>query len=185
MLGRYGAAYLREHTLSTAQARVWRAIEACRTPAMGGRPTSSATAAGASSGCSILAATATARSGRSRRHRAGGSDAGLTVLAPAPAEPADRFEGWMAGWPDGRSHPLTKKSLKTTQGLSVGGYKEECMTLFVELELVKPHRFDLWLGQPMGHSALACLRTNCRQHLAPTLLPRRPQTVLKARQVVR
>ena len=37
VLGRYGAAYLREHTLSTAQARVWRAIEACRTPAMGGR----------------------------------------------------------------------------------------------------------------------------------------------------
>ena len=37
VLGRFGAAYRREHALSTAQARVWHAIEACRTPAMGGR----------------------------------------------------------------------------------------------------------------------------------------------------
>ena len=37
VLGRFGAAYRHGHTLSTAQARVWRAIQACRTPAMGGR----------------------------------------------------------------------------------------------------------------------------------------------------
>ena len=37
VLGRFGAAYRHGHTLSTAQARVWRAIQACRTAAMGGR----------------------------------------------------------------------------------------------------------------------------------------------------
>lgn len=32
----FGPAYLREHALGTAQARAWRAIVACRTPALGG-----------------------------------------------------------------------------------------------------------------------------------------------------
>jgi Putative transposase/Transposase zinc-binding domain len=36
VLRTFGPAYLREHTLSTAQARAWRAIVACRTPALGG-----------------------------------------------------------------------------------------------------------------------------------------------------
>ena len=36
VLRTFGPAYLREHALSTAQARVWRAIVACRTPALGG-----------------------------------------------------------------------------------------------------------------------------------------------------
>ena len=35
VLRTFGPAYLREHALSTAQARVWRAIVACRTPALG------------------------------------------------------------------------------------------------------------------------------------------------------
>ena len=35
-LRNFGPAYLREHALSTAHARVWRAIVACRTPALGG-----------------------------------------------------------------------------------------------------------------------------------------------------
>ena len=37
VLRTFGPAYLREHTLSTAQARAWRAIVACRTPALGGK----------------------------------------------------------------------------------------------------------------------------------------------------
>lgn len=37
VLRTFGPAYLREHALSTAQARAWRAIVACRTPAMGGK----------------------------------------------------------------------------------------------------------------------------------------------------
>ena len=37
VLRRSGAAYLREHTLSTAQAKAWRALCACRTPALGGQ----------------------------------------------------------------------------------------------------------------------------------------------------
>ena len=37
VLRRAGAAYLREHRLSTAQAKAWRAICACRTPALGGQ----------------------------------------------------------------------------------------------------------------------------------------------------
>lgn len=37
VLRRCGAAYLREHPLSTAQAKAWRALCACRTPAMGGQ----------------------------------------------------------------------------------------------------------------------------------------------------
>ena len=37
VLRTFGPAYLREHALCTAQARAWRAIVACRTPAMGGR----------------------------------------------------------------------------------------------------------------------------------------------------
>jgi len=37
VLRRCGAAYLREHTLSTAQAKAWRALCACRTPALGGQ----------------------------------------------------------------------------------------------------------------------------------------------------
>ena len=36
VLDTFGPAYLREHTLSAAQARVWRAIVACRTRALGG-----------------------------------------------------------------------------------------------------------------------------------------------------
>ena len=36
VLRHFGADYLRAHDLSTAQARVWRAIVACRTPALGG-----------------------------------------------------------------------------------------------------------------------------------------------------
>ena len=37
VLQHFGPAYLREHTLSTAQARAWRAIVACRTSALGGQ----------------------------------------------------------------------------------------------------------------------------------------------------
>ncbi len=37
VLRHFGSAYLREHTLSTAQARAWRAIVSCRTPALGGQ----------------------------------------------------------------------------------------------------------------------------------------------------
>ena len=37
VLRHFGPAYLREHTLSTAQARAWRAIVSCRTPALGGQ----------------------------------------------------------------------------------------------------------------------------------------------------
>ena len=37
VLRTFGPAYLREHALSTAQARAWRAIVACRTPALGGQ----------------------------------------------------------------------------------------------------------------------------------------------------
>ncbi len=37
VLGTFGRAYLAGHSLSSAQARVWRAIEACRTLSMGGR----------------------------------------------------------------------------------------------------------------------------------------------------
>lgn len=36
VLRHFGPAYLREHDLSTAQARAWRAIVACRSPALGG-----------------------------------------------------------------------------------------------------------------------------------------------------
>ena len=36
VLRTFGPAYLREHALSTAQARAWRAIVTCRTPALGG-----------------------------------------------------------------------------------------------------------------------------------------------------
>ena len=36
-LRRYGAAYLAKHTLSTPQAKAWRAIVACRTAALGGQ----------------------------------------------------------------------------------------------------------------------------------------------------
>jgi hypothetical protein len=36
VLRTFGPAYLREHALSTAQARVWRAIVACRTSSLGG-----------------------------------------------------------------------------------------------------------------------------------------------------
>jgi Putative transposase/Transposase zinc-binding domain len=36
-LGRFGAGYLATHTLSTPQAKAWRAIAACRTPALGGQ----------------------------------------------------------------------------------------------------------------------------------------------------
>ena len=36
VLSIFGPAYLREHALSTVQARAWRAIVACRTPALGG-----------------------------------------------------------------------------------------------------------------------------------------------------
>lgn len=36
-LRRFGAAYLANHALSTAQAKAWRAIVACRTPALGGQ----------------------------------------------------------------------------------------------------------------------------------------------------
>ena len=36
VLRTFGPAFLREHRLSTALARVWRAIVACRTPALGG-----------------------------------------------------------------------------------------------------------------------------------------------------
>jgi hypothetical protein len=36
VLRRFGPEYLRTHTLSSAQARAWRAIVACRTPALGG-----------------------------------------------------------------------------------------------------------------------------------------------------
>ena len=37
VLSTFGPAYLREHALSTPQARAWRAIVACRTPALGGQ----------------------------------------------------------------------------------------------------------------------------------------------------
>ena len=37
VLRTFGAAYLRDHSLSTPQARAWRAIVACRTPALGGQ----------------------------------------------------------------------------------------------------------------------------------------------------
>ncbi len=36
-LRRFGGAYLAQHTLSTHQAKAWRAIAACRTPALGGQ----------------------------------------------------------------------------------------------------------------------------------------------------
>ena len=36
-LRRFGAAYLAQHPLSTAQAKAWRAVVACRTPALGGQ----------------------------------------------------------------------------------------------------------------------------------------------------
>jgi hypothetical protein len=36
VLRHFGADYLRSHNLSTAQAKVWRAIVSCRTPALGG-----------------------------------------------------------------------------------------------------------------------------------------------------
>jgi len=36
-LGQFGAGYLATHTLSTAQAKAWRAIVACRTAALGGQ----------------------------------------------------------------------------------------------------------------------------------------------------
>ena len=36
VLRHFGPAYLRQHGLSTAQAKAWRAIVACRTPALGG-----------------------------------------------------------------------------------------------------------------------------------------------------
>ena len=37
VLRHFGAEYLRTHGLSTAQARAWRAIVSCRTPALGGQ----------------------------------------------------------------------------------------------------------------------------------------------------
>lgn len=37
VLRRFGPDYLRTHTLSTAQAKAWRAIVSCRTPALGGQ----------------------------------------------------------------------------------------------------------------------------------------------------
>jgi hypothetical protein len=37
VLHTFEPAYLRQHTLSTPQARAWRAIVACRTPALGGQ----------------------------------------------------------------------------------------------------------------------------------------------------
>ena len=37
VLRTFGRAYLRDHSLSTPQARAWRAIVACRTPALGGQ----------------------------------------------------------------------------------------------------------------------------------------------------
>jgi hypothetical protein len=37
VLEHFGGEYLREHTLSTAQAKAWRAIVGCRTPALGGQ----------------------------------------------------------------------------------------------------------------------------------------------------
>ena len=37
VLRHFGSGYLRTHALSTAQARAWRAIVACRTPALGGQ----------------------------------------------------------------------------------------------------------------------------------------------------
>jgi hypothetical protein len=37
VLRRFGPAYLRAHSLSTAQAKAWRAIVSCRTPALGGQ----------------------------------------------------------------------------------------------------------------------------------------------------
>ena len=36
VLHTFGPSYLREHSLSTPQARAWRAVVACRTPALGG-----------------------------------------------------------------------------------------------------------------------------------------------------
>ena len=37
VLRRFGPGYLRSHSLSTAQAKAWRAIVSCRTPALGGQ----------------------------------------------------------------------------------------------------------------------------------------------------
>ena len=37
VLRRFGPTYLCDHSLSTPQARAWRAIVACRTPALGGQ----------------------------------------------------------------------------------------------------------------------------------------------------
>lgn len=37
VLRRFGSTYLRDHSLSTPQARAWRAIVTCRTPALGGQ----------------------------------------------------------------------------------------------------------------------------------------------------
>jgi hypothetical protein len=37
VLRRFGADYLAQHSLSTAQAKAWRAIVACRTAALGGK----------------------------------------------------------------------------------------------------------------------------------------------------
>ena len=37
VLRRFGPEYLRSHSISTAQARAWRAIVSCRTPALGGQ----------------------------------------------------------------------------------------------------------------------------------------------------
>jgi hypothetical protein len=37
VLRHFGPDYLHTHGLSTAQARAWRAIVACRTPALGGQ----------------------------------------------------------------------------------------------------------------------------------------------------
>ena len=37
VLRHFGPEYLRQHRLSTVQARAWRAIVACRTPALGGQ----------------------------------------------------------------------------------------------------------------------------------------------------
>ena len=39
VLRRFGPAYLHDHSLSTPQARAWRAIVACRTAALGGHAT--------------------------------------------------------------------------------------------------------------------------------------------------
>ncbi len=68
VLRRFGEPYLGTHTLSTAQARAWRAIVACRTAALGGQRLRC-------EGCAVeqwrwhlvataIAATATARSAK-------------------------------------------------------------------------------------------------------------------------